>query len=109
MNENRKWAINELKSNEPKRIIDALISLAFNDDDLEFVENLCIEFSHNDNNNIRSIAILCFGHLARIHGHLNTDKVLPIVKGALIDKSEIVRGQAENAKDDIYQYLNIIL
>jgi 3-methyladenine DNA glycosylase AlkC len=39
--------------------------------------------------------------LARIHRKLHIDKVSPILKAALKDKNEYVRGQSENTKDDI--------
>lgn len=86
MDENREWSLTELESNEPKRIIDALLSLSFYDEDLEFVENICIEYSSHVNDYIRGVAVLCFGHLARIHGNLNVEKVIPIIKKAENDE-----------------------
>ncbi|MDP4145467.1 MAG: hypothetical protein Q8936_13440 [Bacillota bacterium] len=107
MNENRIWALSEIYSGESTRIVNGLLSLAFYDDDYEFVENLCIEYSNHFDDRVRGLAILCFGHLARIHGKLHIDRVAPIVKGALKDKSEYVRGQAICAKDDINFFLKI--
>jgi len=43
MDENRLNALKEIESGEPLRIVEALISLAFYDEDWEFVENVCIK------------------------------------------------------------------
>ncbi|KRE45524.1 HEAT repeat domain-containing protein [Paenibacillus sp. Soil522] len=95
------FAIQELKLGDDKRIINALLGLALNEQDWMWVQDICIQFSNHSNYNVRGIAILCFGHLARIHGQLETEKVLPIVKKALNDTNDFVRGQANSALDDI--------
>ena len=105
MDENRKWALEQIKSDETDKIADALLSLAFYDEDWMFVENLCIEFSSHSDSKVRGIAILCFGHLARIHGQLHIEKVMPIINKALIDKDNFIRGHAYDAKDDINTFL----
>jgi 3-methyladenine DNA glycosylase AlkC len=47
------------------------------------------------------MAMLCFGHICRIHRTLDKEKVLPILGKGLKDKDEYVRGAAENALNDI--------
>lgn len=105
MDENREWALEQIKSDETDRIADALLSLAFYDEDWMFVENLCIEYSSHSDSKVRGIAILWFGHLARIHGQLHIEKVMPIINKALIDKDNFIRGHAYDAKDDINMFL----
>ncbi|MEF2246496.1 hypothetical protein [Paenibacillus sp. IITD108] len=97
--------IQELKLGDDKRIINALLGLAFNEQDWKWVQDICLQFSNNSNYKVRGIAILCFGHLARIHGQLETELVLPIVKKALNDSNEFVRGHANSALDDIQFFL----
>ena len=105
MDENRKWALQQIKSDETDRIVDALLSLAFYEDNWMSVENLCIGHSSHTDSKVRGIAILCFGHLARIHGQLHIEKVMPIINKALIDKDDFIRGHAYDAKDDINTFL----
>jgi HEAT repeat protein len=77
--------VEALHSGEPNKVVDVLLAIAFNNDDL---------------------AILCFGHLARIHGELELYKVLPIVRNALDDPDQFVRSHATSALDDIQFFLN---
>lgn len=105
MDENRKWALEQMKSDETDRIVDALLSLSFYDEDWEYVENICIEYSNHSDSKVRGISILCFGHLARIHEQLHIEKVMPIINKALIDKDDFIRKHAYDAKDDINTFL----
>lgn len=105
MDENRKWALEQIKSDETDRMAEALLSLAFYDEDWMFVENLCIEYSSHKDSKVRGIAILCFGHLARIHGQLHIEKVIPIINKALVDEDDFIRGHAYDANDDVNMYL----
>ncbi|MFB9327081.1 HEAT repeat domain-containing protein [Paenibacillus aurantiacus] len=95
-----------LHSGEVKKVVDALLALTFHNDDWKAVQEICIRCSSDQNPNVRGIAILCFGHLARIHGDLEQDKVLPIVRNALNDPNEFVRSHATSALDDIHFFLN---
>ncbi|MGN1400076.1 MAG: hypothetical protein ACI4XL_01080 [Bacillus sp. (in: firmicutes)] len=60
-----------------------------------------MEFSKNDNENVRGIAILGFGHIARRYGKIDKKLILPIVQEGIKDKNEFVRGHSESAFDDI--------
>lgn len=78
----REFAIKELESGDVKRTRMALLSLALYDSDWKSVQDICIKYSDHSDDNIRGIAVLCFGHLARIHGTLETERVLPICYGS---------------------------
>jgi hypothetical protein len=91
----------ELNSGDVDKMVRALLSLAFYDEDRQWVQNKCIEFSIHNHFNVRGIAILCFGHLARIHRELDIDSVMPIVIKAFYDPDEFVRGNADSALSDI--------
>lgn len=97
----RELVIAELQSGASERITKALLSIALYDPDWKWVQDVCINFSHDGDENVRGIAILCFGHLARLHRLLDAGRVLPIVKNALQDSSSFVRGHANSALDDI--------
>jgi hypothetical protein len=97
----RDTAIQEMESGVTERLTRALLALAFYDSDWRFVQSLCIKNSKDADENIRGIAILCLGHLARIHRALQTEIAVPAVVEALEDSSNYVRGCAGDTLDDI--------
>ncbi len=84
--------------------VNGLLSLAQQADDWEYAQDLMIRYSDDSDENIRGIAILCFGHIARIHGMIDQELVMPIVEKALYDESSFVRGHADSALDDIRRF-----
>jgi HEAT repeat protein len=78
-----------------------LVAVAFHEKDFEFALQSVLACAASADAGIRGTAILCLGHLARIHGRLPDDSAIDIVRAGLSDPSEYVRGQAENAADDI--------
>lgn len=100
----RRFALSELDSGDTRRIVEALLSFAFNDEDWQFVQNLLIRYSNHQEQNIRYMAMLCFGHLCRIHRTIDKDRVLPILQAGLKDEEKYVRGAAEDALSDIEMF-----
>lgn len=95
----------QLESREASEVVDALLALVMWHCDYDRDLALCLKLCTNKDGGIRGIAILCFGHMARIHGRLPLDVVRPIVEHALTDPDEFVRGQAHSARDDIDHFL----
>jgi hypothetical protein len=94
-----------LANNKPNELLHVILSVALYSDDLNYAENFCVQLSNHEHFNVRGNAILGFGHLARIHGKLDENKIKPIVEKALTDENEFVRSQADGAKDDIEHFL----
>jgi hypothetical protein len=69
-----------LKCNNPEFICDALLRLTYHDSDFIWVQDKCIEFLEYPNIMVKEIAIVCLGHLARIHGQIGNPKLLSILK-----------------------------
>lgn len=90
-----------LQSNDPQQMVDGLLALSLQAHDGAFAQHMMLRYVEHDNENIRGIAILGLGHIARIHGTLDKASVLPIVEQALQDRSAFVRGHADAAMDDI--------
>jgi len=90
-------------------MVDGLLSLALYADDWKFAQDICTKYSRHKDENVRGIAILCFGHIARLHRKLDLDMVLPIIKEATNDQSPFVRGHAESALDDIEIFITDII
>jgi hypothetical protein len=100
----RDTALREMESAVTERVTRALLALAFYDSDWHFVQSLCITHSKNPDQNIRGIAILCLGHLARIHKRLQTEVAVPQVIEGLQDSNDYVRRCAEDALEDILMF-----
>ncbi|REK77744.1 CPCC family cysteine-rich protein [Paenibacillus paeoniae] len=96
--------INLIHSENPDTIVRGLLSIAINADDVEFLQDLMVQYSQHNNENIRGIAILCFGHIARIHRTVNKELIIPFINDALNDESKFVRGHAYSALDDINMF-----
>ncbi|MBW7473877.1 hypothetical protein K0T92_03900 [Paenibacillus oenotherae] len=96
--------MNLINSDNPGTIVNGLLSLTFNADDGEFVQELMVHYTQHKNENIRGIAILCFGHIARIHATVNKELIIPLINDALKDESSFVRGHAHSALDDINMF-----
>ncbi|MEW4369377.1 CPCC family cysteine-rich protein [Paenibacillus kandeliae] len=90
-----------LQSSDPKQMVDGLLALSLHAPDGAFAQHMMLRYVQHDNENVRGIAILGLGHIARIHGTVDKERVLPIVEQALQDRSEFVRGHADAAMDDI--------
>lgn len=71
----------------------ALVGLALHDPDWRFVERWCVDFLDDDRPAVRGLAATCLGHLARLHGELNTDEVVPRLR------------KAQDALDDIGTFI----
>jgi len=95
-----------LANNNPDELLYIVLSVALYSDDFEYAENFCIQLSNHEHFNVRGNAIQALGHIARIHGKLNENKIKPIIERALKDKNKVVRGNAIDAKDDTKQFLD---
>jgi hypothetical protein len=95
------------ESGEADDVCNALVRLAFHDEDWEWVEDLCLEATRNPDPRIRSVAVTCLGHLARIHRRLHLERVSPVLKELLRDNE--LSGHVKDALDDIKTFLNIDL
>lgn len=94
-----------VRRGDPEELLYAVLSVALHDNEPEFAESFCVEYSVHPHPNVRGNSVLGFGHIARIHGKLNIGKVKPIIIAALSDEDEYVRGQADNAKEDTEFFL----
>ncbi|MEW6182337.1 MAG: hypothetical protein AB1500_04060 [Bacillota bacterium] len=100
-----KEAEEAFKSKNPAEVCDALIRVTYYDPDWRWVQAQCLRFARHRNTDIRGLAATCIGHLARIHGVLNIELVLPVLQHLLKDPE--VYGRAQDALDDIKTYLGM--
>jgi hypothetical protein len=87
----------------------ALVGIALNDDDREFIESCCLEVGTRaaTGNPLLGLAGLCLGHAARRFGHLS-DQAIAMVE-SLAARAEAnpsdVDGRALDGRDDVRWYL----
>jgi hypothetical protein len=91
--------------NDPHELLHAVLSAALYAEDQDFAEQVCLKLARHEHFNVRGNALLGFAHIARIHGKLNEKEVRPLVEIGLHDQDDYVRGQAEDARDDIEHFL----
>lgn len=84
-------------------ICDALIRICYHDPDWRWVQDKCIEFTKHKNASVRGLAVVCLGHLARIHHTLDLELVIPLLD-SLKDDPEI-GGRVQNAIEDIEMFI----
>ena len=90
---------------DPEELLRAVLSAALYSDDPAWSEGVCVRLSGHKYFNVRGNAILGFGHIARLHAKLTERKVKPLIEAAFKDKSQYVRGQANDAADDVEYFL----
>lgn len=88
----------------------ALVGIALNDDDLEFIEGCCLDVGTRaeTGNPLLGLAGLCLGHAARRFGHLSDQAIAmaeSLAARAEADPSD-VDGRALDGRDDVRSYLH---
>ncbi len=99
----RETAASIFENGNPDKICDALVRAAHFDPDNQWVEKKCMEFTRNKNDNVKKTAIICLGHLARIHNSLNLKKLFPLLEELKSDPE--LTGYVEDALDDIHMFI----
>ena len=88
-----------------ERVLRAVIAVSMHDSDWRYAQDLCVRLSSHPNFNVRGNAVLGFGHIARVHRQLDRALVQPIIRTALRDENDYIRGQAYCAMDDTAFFL----
>ena len=91
----------------PDMICDALVRITYHDPDWRWVQEHCLAFTRHLHADIRGLAVTCLGHLARLHGILDTPRVLPVLESLRRDLD--VAGRVEDALDDIHLFLRRVV
>lgn len=81
-----------------------LVRLAYHDEDWHWVQSKCLDYLENGENEIQCTAILCLGHLARIHHQLDLETILPILMKLKDDSA--LQGRVEGTLDDISIFID---
>jgi hypothetical protein len=87
-----------------QEVAEMLVGITLNQSSYEFAYPVVSRCAASDDPSVRGTAILCLGHLARIHGAIDAHPMIEQVCAGLCDSDEWVRGQASNAVDDISMF-----
>jgi len=92
-----------LNSGNAEAMVDGLLSAAWYEPDWRWVQGWCLRLLENPNSNVRRMAALGLGDIARIHRHLDLELVLPALRTRLSDSE--ISGSVEDALADIRQFM----
>lgn len=92
-------------ADDRETICRTLVSVAMFESDRRWAQSQCLKFARHDDSFVRGVAATCLGHLARIHGAIDEDKVVPVVRELLRDRDPGTRGKAQDALSDFSTFL----
>ena len=94
-----------LAKDNREAICRTLVRVATSEPDRHWAQSQCLRFATHEDSFVRGVAATCLGHLARIHGTIDEDEVIPVVRQLLQDQDHLTRGKAEDAISDFSIYL----
>ncbi len=94
-----------LASKDRDAICRTLVSVAMFEDDRHWAQAQCLNFARHDDAFIRGVAATGLGHIARIHGAIDEDEVMPVIRELLHDSDPATRGKAQDALSDFSTFL----
>jgi hypothetical protein len=92
-----------LDSTNDEAIGEALLNAAYYDPDWRWVQNQCLHFLDHEGSSVRWVAATCLGHIARVHGRMDAEIVLPRLAELKADRA--IAPVVEDALDDIKFFL----
>jgi len=95
-------AAQTFQSNDSDKIVHAMLGVTYHESDWEWVQEWCLRFLDSTDPALRNVAIICLGHLARIHKKLDKTKVVSALRSHL--KEPEYAGRIENALEDIEMF-----
>jgi hypothetical protein len=101
----REVAVEQLGSADSVARMDALLSLALYDPDGEFAQDRCLALLHDSDRDVVATAILGLAHIARLHGSLDLERVLPELQRLRAEPALL--GRVEDAMDDIAVFIGL--
>ncbi|MFL5738684.1 MAG: hypothetical protein ACJ75B_00595 [Flavisolibacter sp.] len=93
-------ALMELDSEDPDVVCSALVAICLNSGNYNLSINSVHKTIISDNDQIKSLAIICVGHIARIWRKIPQDLV-KVVEEVWLDKNKPLWGYADDAISDL--------
>jgi len=99
--------VNELlNSTNVNDKLDALLYTVLGSGDYQTSNKLIFQFVNSDEIDLKRNAVLCIGHLVRIHKQIDLEKYLPILDNILSDQDEFLVDNAEDTLNDIWIFFD---
>ncbi|GAA4693096.1 HEAT repeat domain-containing protein [Promicromonospora umidemergens] len=98
----REELLEAIEKDDAQELCGAMIAAAFNVDDWKWLQEEFVSLLQHPNANVRAIAATSLGHVARVHGQLDTARVLPLLEE--LRQHQKTRGFAETALEDIEMF-----
>jgi len=97
----RETAIKYLAEDDDTTKIYALLSIALHDDDWKWAQSINLKMIQDADvdSDVKDIAILCLGHIVRIHRILDLDVVMPMLDK--LSNNPTHTGRVQDVLDDI--------
>ncbi|MGF6168656.1 MULTISPECIES: hypothetical protein [Pseudomonas] len=96
-------SIRLLASGAQENVIRALISIGLNEPDGNWAQQICFQHLSSETEAIAASAITALGHIARRHGRLDTETILPELEN-LKRRMPSLQGVIEDTIDDIEMF-----
>jgi hypothetical protein len=90
-------------SGDPKKILRAILRLSLHGPDFAYAERMALELSSHPDVWVRRNAATALGHVSRVNGSIDLDRVMRVLV-ALLDDPEVF-GHADDALDDVEHYM----
>jgi len=98
----RQEFIEVTNDNGTTEVCEALVRAVYFIDDYDWLIEKLNQFLDHPNDNIKSVTVTCYGHLARLHKTANKNELLTILQPLLANQK--LSGYAEDAIDDIEMF-----
>jgi HEAT repeat protein len=82
-----------------------VLSAALYSGDGQWAEELVYKLIDHSDALVRSNAMLSLSHIARVHGTLDRQRAIDVLRVARNDRDESVRSQAEDALEDVQHFI----
>jgi hypothetical protein len=86
---------------DPAAISRAMVGV-LEDGDADWLTDTLLDLTRHESTEVRATAITSLGHVSRIHGHIDWDRVLPRLRELRSDP--LLRGRIDDAIDDIEHF-----
>ncbi|WP_226661178.1 hypothetical protein [Microbulbifer aggregans] len=94
-----------IRSNDVESLTLIPLKLAFCHDNWRFVQDIGVQLSDHDNENVRGNAVRSFAYTAMNHGRVEKRVVKPVLLRALKDNSDWVKACAQETIDDVNRFM----
>ena len=95
---------NLIESKNANDKLDGLLYTVLGSGDFDKSDKLIFQLADSDILILKQNAILCIGHLVRIHKQIDLERYIPIIESVLLSQNESLVDNAESALNDIWTF-----